>query len=583
MGIREYLALIRRQWWVVLVAVVVVVTSTLVAYAVRTPTYQGTATVVLLPDEPAERFFNPAVPTQVSEKEVETQGAFAASFPVAAAAARSLGNVDPAWLLERTSVDADSETALIRIGVRHSEPARARDMASAVAEAFVENRRQAAGANLKRVTDELGRQLVELQTEVAALDARIGDRGRLPPGQADPTTVGPPGSPTSERYAATIRYQQVFDRQQLLLIEQELRSGGAELVSGAALPPRPVGPGALHSAVIAAFVGLLLGLGLALLRDHLDDRIRERDEAEAESGLNVLAELPKVEQDGGVAAATWPHGALAEAVRGLRTSLEHLDAGPVRRLVVTSPGRRDGKSFVAANLGVVFAQAGYRTVLVSSDLRRPTLEAILGTPNGSTGLSTLVGVDALRPAGPATTPSSPQADGAAGSIGHVQPPDLEPKGPVATSLISTTITNLCLLPCGPLPPNPAELLNSTSMADTLNELDRLADVVILDTPPVLAVTDACVLATDAGGVVLVASPGRTTRAHLQRARATLAAADTRLLGIVLNRVRRRRSENDAYYVAPTGLGNGTEDIGPQANGGRRRRLLPPRLERVSES
>lgn len=588
MGIRDYLALLRRQWWVVLAVMLVVVASTAAFYAVRTPTYEGTATAVVLPDDPAERFLNPPAPGQVDEQEVEAQAAFASSIPVAATAAKRLGNVDPAWLLDRISVEVDSETALIRIGVRDRDPARARDMTNAVAEAFVENRRQAAVANLKRVTDELGRQLEDLQRQITFLDAQIGDRARPSPvpGQVDPASVGPPGTPRAARYAAAVRYQQVFDRQQLLLIEQSLRSGGAELVSGAALPLRPVGPGLLQSGAVAALVGLVLGFGLAFLRDHLDDRIRERDEAQAETGLPVLAELPKIQEDGGLAAATWPNGALAEAVRGLRTSLEHLDPNPLGRLVVTSPGRRDGKSFVAANLGVVFAQAGYRTVLVSSDLRRPTLEGVLGT-NGTKGLTTLVDIEGLRPAAPGSTPASAgeRGDGARRSDGLGQPHENELQVSVSTLLVRTQIDNLCLLPCGPLPSNPAELLNSTTMAETLDELGRLADVVILDTPPVLAVTDASILATEADGVVLVATPGQTTRAALQRARATLAAANARLLGIVLNRVQRTTSENEDYYSYssshPVTAEDGSQSTDDRADGGRQRRWLASRRARNS--
>src|SRR5205823_6210785 len=129
------------------------------------------------------------------------------------------------------------------------------------------------------------------------------------------------------------------------------------------------------------FVGLLLGLGFALLHEQLDDRIRSREDAETANGLTVLAELPYDEESashpGVLAADARPLGQLTEATRSLRTSLEFLGVDEaIRTVVVTSPGPQDGKSLVAANLGAVYAQAGFRTVLVSADLRRPRIESI---------------------------------------------------------------------------------------------------------------------------------------------------------------------------------------------------------------
>ncbi len=540
MSIQQYLAVMWRQRWVVLATVAVVVASTATFYLLRAPVYRAVATVVLQPGDPAERFF--VGPNQAeAPPNIETEAVFAASFPVAVEAAWNLPGIDPAEILEDLSISVDAEAAIVRIAVTRPDPAQARDMASAVAQAFVDSRRQAETANLRRVSDELGVELERLQREITDIDAQIGDGGLATGREAlNPAGVGPPGSLTFNRFAATVRYQKIFERQQLLLIEQSVRTGGVELVSPAALPQEPTGPDRLSSGLVAGFVGLLVGLGLGLLRDHLDDRVRTREEAEDETGFTILAELPRFRQrrrvSARVASASQPHGALAEATRSLRTALQQFDwDSPARRFVVTSPGRRDGKSFVVSNLATVYAQAGYRTVLVSADLRRPTLESTFEQPLDMVGLTTVVGVSGLQPAELASESDAGR-----------------PGLPLEEALVKTSVPNLSLLPCGPLPPNPAELLSSSAMTEALTELDRLADIVLIDSPPILAVTDAMILATKADGIILVTSVGHTTRRGLRRAHATLEAANVTVLGIVLNNVTRKRSQDDDYYTEAQG-------------------------------
>ena len=557
MGIRDYLAVLRRQRWVVIGAVAVVVAAAGVFLLLRTPQYQAAATVLLRPGDPSERFYTGNGPEPPLN--VEGEAAFATSFPVAAEAAKSLPGVDPVEMLEHLSVTVDEESAIVRISATRPDPAQARDMATAVAQAFVDGRRSAETANLGRLLEAFEAQLEELQGEIAELDAKIGDGGvTTPPDAINPAAVGPPGSPRAARHAALLRYQEIFERQQLLLIEQRVRRGGAQLISPALLPSEPVGPSLPQTAAVAGFAGLLVGLGLALLRDHLDDRVRTGDEAAAQAGFPLLAELPKVRRRrgaSGVESVVHPHGALAEAVRGLRTTLQCLDPdNPVRRLVVTSPGRSEGKSFVALNLATVYAQAGYRTVVVSADLRRPTLEAALEHPPGGLGLTSVVQAPDLQAAELAST-----AAGAERAQRRREPAERRPS--LEEALVPTPVAKLWLLPCGPLPPNPAELLASTAMEEILDRLVGMVDMVVLDTPPALAVTDAAILATGADGVVLVVAPGQTASRAVRRATAALCAVNARLLGIVANKVVRTSSANDAYYA------EGDQTVGPRLDVG----------------
>jgi len=199
-----------------------------------------------------------------------------------------------------------------------------------------------------------------------------------------------------------------------------------------------------------------------------------------------------------------PRSPVSEAYRALRTNLDFssLDR-PIRTMLVTSAGPEEGKSTVLANLAVTTAQAGKKVILVDGDLRRPTLHHIFNLKN-DVGLTTMVVDDAAMESPP---------------------------------LQDTGVEGLQLLPSGPLPPNPSELLGSRRMEEIIAVLLERADIVFFDAPPVVAVTDAAVLATKVDGVLLVIYAGRTRRDYARAARARLEKVNANLLGAVLNNVR----------------------------------------------
>ncbi len=211
---------------------------------------------------------------------------------------------------------------------------------------------------------------------------------------------------------------------------------------------------------------------------------------------------------------TNPRSPIAEAYRSLRTNLEFssLDQ-PLRTMIVTSAAPGEGKSTTLANLAVTIAQAGKRVILADCDLRRPAQHRLFGLPN-SAGLTTMVVDDQAM--------SSPP-------------------------LQETGVPNLWLLASGPPPPNPAELLGSRRMTDIIAALLDRADMVLFDAPPVIAVTDAAVLAAKVDGVLLVLRAGKTKREHVQRAKALLEKVNARVVGTVLTNVQPDASLQ--YYYA----------------------------------
>ncbi|MCJ7619972.1 MAG: CpsD/CapB family tyrosine-protein kinase [Anaerolineae bacterium] len=201
---------------------------------------------------------------------------------------------------------------------------------------------------------------------------------------------------------------------------------------------------------------------------------------------------------------TSPRSPVSEAYRTLRTNLEFssLDQ-PLRTMVVTSPGPEEGKSTTLANLAVTLAHAEKRVILVDCDLRRPSQHEIFGLSNG-VGLTTMVvDEEAMR-----------------------DPP-----------LLETGVEGLQLLPSGPLPPNPSELVGSRRMAEIISALSERADIVLFDAPPVIAVTDAAVLASRVDGVLLVIKAGTTKRDHAKRAKALLDKVNAHVVGAVLNNIK----------------------------------------------
>jgi capsular exopolysaccharide synthesis family protein len=210
-----------------------------------------------------------------------------------------------------------------------------------------------------------------------------------------------------------------------------------------------------------------------------------------------------------------PRSPVSEAYRTLRTNLDFssLDK-PIKTMLVTSAGPEEGKSTVLANLAVTTAQAGRKVILVDCDLRRPTLHSIFNLKN-DVGLTTMVVDDAAMESPP---------------------------------LRDTGVEGLQLVSSGPLPPNPSELLGSRRMEEIITALLERADVVLFDAPPVVAVTDAAVLATKVDGVLLVVNAGGTKRDYARTAKARLEKVNANLLGAVLNNVRFDVSLH-RYYTA----------------------------------
>jgi len=320
----------------------------------------------------------------------------------------------------------------------------------------------------------------------------------------------------------------------VLVGELERPTGGglatikATVVAEPVLGADPVSPRPTRNLALALVLGALLGVGAAVGREALDNTIKTPEQLRELADVATLGIIafdpratkrPLIVQDE-------PRAARAEAFRQLRTNLQFAQIDqPLRSIVVTSPLPGEGKSTSACNLAITLAQSGIRVLLVEADLRRPKITDYLGI-DGAVGLtSVLIGRASL--------------DDAIQSWGQ---------------------DGLQVLPSGPLPPNPAEMLASTGMREMMQQLERRYQVVIVDAPPLLPVTDAAVLATITSGALFCIRAGKVRREQAQRALAALAAVDATVIGAVLTMVPRRGPDAFGGY-GYGGYGYGSQDSG----------------------
>ena len=297
------------------------------------------------------------------------------------------------------------------------------------------------------------------------------------------------------------------------------------IIERASLAGAPSSPRPKIALPVGLLLGLALGVGLAVLIETLDTTIMGKDDLQLLVGsapLAVITEDPDVPKRPLVMHAG-SHARRAEAFRQLRTHLQYADVDhPISSMVITSAIAGEGKTTASCNLAITMAEAGLRTVLIEADLRRPKVSSLMGVER-AVGLTSVL-------------------SGAAPLVDVLQPWGRHP---------------LFILPSGPLPPNPSEILGSQQMSDVLAALAAEVDIVILDAPPLLPVTDAAILARATDGAVLVVQAGRTKRDQVNRSLEALKGVDSRLIGTVVNRAPRRGPDAETYgadggygYYAP---------------------------------
>lgn len=316
-----------------------------------------------------------------------------------------------------------------------------------------------------------------------------------------------------ERSLAEKTYMDYSEKLRDLQVRERAIPASASVMEGARVPGAPVRPQKVRDLGLSLLVGLALGVAMAFLQEYLDDRVNTTEDVERATALPTLGVIPTVRGEvRPLLTGHDPFSSIVESFRSLRTSIHYTAIDQqVRTLLVTSSHAREGKSTTSANLAIAMAQEGKRVVLLDGDLRHPTVAKIFDVDR-SVGLTNVL----------------------AGELS------------LEAALQETEVKGLRVLGCGPMPPNPAEILSSRAMQALLEELQSYSDLIIVDTPPVLPVTDTQILAGRADGVVLVVEAGETRRGALRQSCQILHQTKVRVMGIVLNKID-QNSKGYYYY------------------------------------
>ena len=402
----------------------------------------------------------------------------------------------------------ETNTEILAIRYADPDPLVAQRLARGFARAYTTFRRQQA-------QEQFQSQERAIQEQIAGVEEQIADiQGEIDQAE-DPEEQSTLSAQRDSLLARLGVLQQEMENLRTLTASQ---GTGGEVVQPANLPSSPASPDFLRNGLLALAVGLVLGIGVAFLRERLDERLRGREDLEAQIAAPVLATVPRARgrrrrrHRDLVVTLTDPKGGSAEAYRTLRTNVQFLArTGTLSVIGIVSPAAGEGKTTTAANLAVSIAHTGKRVVVVSCDLRKPRLHRCFGIPNDPGVTSVMSGMKLSE---------------------AIQRPE---------------IGSLRVLASGPTPPNPAELIGSEAMEQMIEALRMFADFVILDTPPLLAVSDGVSLASRCDGVLMVADARTTARGALAHAREQLQQVGANIVGGVLNNFDPSRARYYSHY------------------------------------
>ncbi|MEY2467634.1 MAG: tyrosine-protein kinase [Actinomycetota bacterium] len=495
----DYLRIVWRRKWLIAAAVVAAASVSLFISSRATSIYASSSRL-LINTQDASLFGSTGfiVP---DPSQIDTQIQVIQSPAVASAVAEKLG-ADAAKVTGVSAVGV-GDTRVLQITVKATSAGVAARAATLYATVYQEQRRDQAITDIVNLSSKLGERTAQAKKQAEDFDDEIARA------TANKASAGEIQSLRVQRDAAQTSYVLYQQKADQVSFDASVATGGVEVLVKGGLSSTPISPKPKESAALAIALGLLLGLIAAVGLDFLDDSVKHVDEVERiVRPLPVLGTIPTV--------ADWrnrdqarlitiddPKDGVSEAYRALRTSVQFLGLRrEARCLQISSPVAAEGKTTTLANLAVTLALSGRRVTVVDCDLRRPRVHEFFGLSNEVGFTSVLLGDAPLSAA-----------------LQRVILPDG---------------ASMQLLASGPLPPNPAELLGTSRVAELLAALKSESDFVLIDAPPVLPVTDAVVLSARVDGVMLVATAKVTGRRHLSQAVAEFSKADANLLGVVVN-------------------------------------------------
>jgi capsular exopolysaccharide synthesis family protein len=518
MELKHILSTLLKWWWLIAASVIVAGVSSYLGTRAIPKTYMAHTTLMVgqalkNPDPTQSEFYTGQVLAQ-------SYADLARRQPVIQATLDTLG-LKWNWIILRDVVNGRviPGTQLLELSVVDTDPQRAQVLADEVAHQLIlqspagsDKQSEADRKFIQNQMDDIKANVTKAQDEIRQLDDVIAKA-------------------TSARQIQDARSRQAALQSQIANWQASYAQLGNMLQRGspnflsvvepAQLPFSPVGPRVTYNVLLAMAIGLVLAGSAAFLLDYMDDTLKSADDVRRAVDLRTLGSIGRIEGSDPAArlvVTRYPRSPVAETYRMLRTNLEHAGDHPPRTLMVTSSNPLEGKSLTTANLAAAIAQSGKNVILIDADMRRPTQHKIFQLDN-SVGLSTVL---------------------TRGDVG------------LADVMQLVNVANLSIVPAGPEPDNPSELLGSKRMSDLIELLQQYGDILIFDSPPVMAVSDAAILASRLDGTLLVVDAGNTRRGALQRSKEALTSVGARLVGVVLNRFAERRHSRYYYYYSADG-------------------------------
>lgn len=488
MRLRDYLGVLRRRKWTIIRAALIVAVVAVLVGLLLGPTYEGVAVILVSEQDPIATMFGtnlPVLSTQ-PERSLQTHVQLIQLRPLLEQVIKELDlDTDVDDLAAQVSVDPKGQTNLLTIAVRDRDPERAAQIANSLADAYIQWTQYKKHVRIAAAEDQVEKQLAEARAEIERV-------------RTAPATASLPSDCSIALQSAADRYNRLLSQRDELRMSDHLQSATGSLVASASADTKTVSPKPVRDGLVGLLLGLLAGLAIAFVAERYEDALTSSEEAAGIYGVPVLGEIP-IRTTEGPAALLRPGTAEAQGYAELRNSLAFVgQQRHLKSVLITSAEAGEGKSTVAANLAAAFAHAGDSVVFLDCDFRRPAGQQHFAVDT-TVGLSDVL------------------------TRGH----DL---GTALQSPIG--FDNLLVLPAGRLPENPSALLSSAAMQEMVAEIAAVADWVIIDTPPLLAVADAAAAARWSDGVLIVTQVGVSTSDAAKRSRQMLENVGARMLGVV---------------------------------------------------
>lgn len=501
MELSSYISILVRRKWLVLICTLLGIAIAVVITLISTPQYKASTTVrVLTIGAGTVTTANPNI--IYTERLVSTYSRIITGDTIRRQIQQELGLEKKPVL----TIDTVPGTELIRINAEAPDPEDARDIVNTAAAILIQqNREFYSGGDGQSLQEILAQRLATADSELAEARANYSELLASSPEDAVSLSVAAQAVEVNESI-----YGSLLSQYEAARLEETVRANSISVVEEAELPEDPSSPRALLYIALGFAVGLAMGVIMAFVAENLDTTLHTTEQIESATQMATVGQVPSAKDELAIARLGSGHYPQLESFRRLRTNILASSPNGKQVVLLTSAKRGEGKSTVSGNLAVTVAQSGREVVVVDCDLRLPTVHKLFDLSN-KRGLTNIL-------AGEMT---------------------------LEDSLQDSPFPRLRIITSGPLPPNPSELLGSQRMLDLIDQLREEFDFIILDTPALLSVADAAVLAPAVDNVILVVAQGVTQRGDVQAVRQQLSNVRVKSMEVVVNRAEANGSY--AYY------------------------------------